>query len=81
MFMLFLLLVAASLFFLARRGHLGATPPWLAGRQSPEADAKKTLADRFANGDISTDEFLERASVLNWTPGSEQWPVPAKKRR
>jgi putative membrane protein len=81
MFLLFLLLVAASLFFLARRGTFGAPPPWITGRQSPEAEAKKTLADRFANGDISADEFMERASVLNWTPGSEQWPLPKKRRR
>lgn len=79
MFLLFLLLLV-GLFLLARRGTFGAPPPWLAGARAPEAEAKKILADRFANGDISADEFMERASVLNWTPGSEQWPQPAKRR-
>ncbi len=79
MFLLFLLLLV-GLFLLARRGTFGP-PPWLAGSRAPEAEAKKILADRFANGDISADEFMERASVLNWTPGSEQWPQPTKKRR
>ena len=41
------------------------------------------LAERFARGDITTDEFMEKASVLNWTPGTdpyENWR-PRKKRR
>ncbi len=80
MFLLFLLLLV-GLFLLARRGTFGPPPPWLAGSRAPEADAKKILADRFANGDISAEEFMERASVLNWTPGSEQWMQPTKKRR
>jgi putative membrane protein len=80
MFLLFLLL-ATGLFLLIRRGTFGAAPSWLAGRPAPEAEAKKTLADRFARGDISADEFMERASVLNWTPGSEQWPTPRKRRQ
>jgi putative membrane protein len=80
MFLLFLLL-AVGLFLLVRRGTFGAPPPWLAGRPAPEAEAKKTLADRFARGDISAEEFMERASVLNWTPGSEQWPTPTKRKR
>lgn len=69
MCLLFLLLAAGLVFFLARRGKIGP-PPWVSGgRFSPEYDARKTLADRFAAGEIDTDEFLERASVLNWTPG------------
>ena len=50
MFFLFLLLTAALLFFLFRTGRVGP-PPW-AGRGSPEAEAKKVLAERFARGDI-----------------------------
>lgn len=77
MVVLFLLLLAGT-FFLVRRGHLGP-PPWVgrpglapwANHHSPEGEAKKILAERFAKGEISTDEFMERASVLNWTPGSE----------
>ena len=42
---------------------------------SPELDARRTLADRFARGDIDGEEFMERASLLNWTPGL---PDPAR---
>ncbi len=80
MFLLFLLAVVAT-FFLIRRGTFGP-PPWLAATRAPEAEAKKILADRFAQGEIGADEFMERASVLNWTPGTEQWAQqPPKKRR
>lgn len=79
MFLLFMLLLVAA-FLLIRRGTFGP-PPWLAASRAPEADAKKILADRFANGDIGAEEFMERASVLNWTPGSEQWMTVRKKRR
>jgi putative membrane protein len=81
MFCLFLLLVAASLFFLFRTGRVGP-PPW-AQHRGPEAEAKRVLAERFARGDITTDEFMEKASVLNWTPGTdpyENWR-PRKKPR
>jgi hypothetical protein len=44
-----------------------------AGNRSPEAEAKKILAERFARGEINSDDFMERASVLNWTPGSDSW--------
>lgn len=77
MFFLFLLLVAASI-FLMRRGKFGP-PPWLAQHHSPENEAKRVLAERFARGDMTSDDFLERASVLNWTPGSDTW-TPRKKR-
>ncbi len=77
MFLLFLLLVAGTLFYLVRTGRI-SPPPWASVRPSPELEARRVLADRFARGDIGTDEFMERASVLNWTPGVE--PVPAKGR-
>ena len=79
MFFLFLLLTAALLYFLFRTGRVGP-PPW-AGRGSPETEAKKVLAERFARGDITTDEFMEKASVLNWTPGTDPYQTrrPGKK--
>ena len=79
--LLLLLLLLGTALFLLRRGKLGA-PPWLATRPSPEADARRILAERFARGDISSDEFMERASILNWTPGSDTWETrkPRKKR-
>jgi len=50
--------------------------------RSPEEDAKRILAERFARGDINSDEFMERSSILNWTPGVEPVPAqPRKKRR
>jgi uncharacterized membrane protein len=78
MFLLFLLLIAGTLFYLLRSGRL-QTPGWLAARPSPELEARKILSERFARGDISADEFMERASVLNWTPGVE--PVKPKSKR
>ena len=39
------------------------------------------LAERFARGDIGSDEFMERASVLNWTPGVEPAKVKGKRRK
>ena len=78
MFLLFLLLIAGTLFYLVRSGRL-QTPAWLDPRPAPEFEARKILSERFARGDISADEFMERASVLNWTPGVE--PVKAKSKR
>ena len=75
MFLLFLLLVAGTLLYLRRTGQLGALP-WARRPQTPEHEAREILATRFATGDLSSDEFLERASVLNWTPGVEPLPVP-----
>ena len=81
MFLLTLLIIGATLFLLSRRGIIGP-PPWLRhGLHSPEGEAKRILAQRFASSEISSDEFMERASVLNWTPGSEAWPEVKKKKR
>ena len=67
---MFLLLALLVLFFLfmARKNGRG---PWSQHRgEAPEVGAQRLLAERFAKGDISVDEFMERASVLNWTPGA-----------
>lgn len=77
MFLFFLLLVAGSIFLMRRAGF---GPPPFVRQHSPEAEAKRVLAERFARGDISSDDFLERASVLNWTPGSEAYQTPRKRR-
>ena len=79
MFLLFLILAFAAFFYLRRTGQLGALPR--ARRQTPEQEAREILATRFATGDLSSDEFLERASVLNWTPGVEPLPVPRGRKR
>jgi putative membrane protein len=64
--LLILLLVLTGLYL----WHKGKLPlPNVPGR--PEDDAKRILAERFARGDLSADEFMERASILNWTPGLE----------
>jgi putative membrane protein len=78
-FLLLLLLVLAALYL----WHQGKLPlPKLASRRSPEDEAKSILAERFARGDISSDEFLERSSILNWTPGTDPLPSkPGKNRR
>ena len=80
MFLLFLLLVGGTLFYLVRSGRIAA-PPWAPARPSPELEARRVLADRFARGDIGSDEFMERASVLNWTPGVEPAKVKGKGRK
>jgi putative membrane protein len=53
----------------------------LSRARSPEEDAKRILAERFARGDIATDEFMERSSMLNWTPGAEPLPTKPRKNR
>lgn len=77
-FLLLILLAALAGCYLWRHGKL--TVPSFATRRAPEDEAKQILADRFARGDISTDEFMERSSILNWTPGSDTTP-PRRPRR
>jgi putative membrane protein len=79
-FLLMLLVLGTLLFFLIRHGHFGS-PSVAASNPSPETEAKKILAERFARGEISTDDFMERASVLNWTPGSDSWEVRKDKKK
>lgn len=69
-----LLLIAATAFFLVRKFKGNGRPPWVTGPEAPETAAKRVLSERFARGDISIEEFMERASVLNWTPGSDGPP-------
>lgn len=78
-FLLILLLASLAAWYLWRRGTL--TLPRLAGSRSPEDDARRILADRFARGDISSDDFLERASILNWTPGNDTLSSRPRKKR
>jgi len=78
-FLLLLLLAALAGLYLWRRGKL--TLPRLGGSRSPEDDAKRILAERFARGDISSDDFMERASILNWSPGSDTVPSRPRKKR
>jgi putative membrane protein len=68
-FMLLLLLLAGltALYF----WRSGRSLPALGRSAAPELQARRILAERFARGDITTDDFLERASILNWTPGIE----------
>ena len=73
-----LLLAGGALLHLQRTGFSLAS--WLGRSSSPETEARQILAERFARGDISTDDFLERASVLNWTPGTEVRDTPRIKR-
>jgi putative membrane protein len=79
LFFLLLLLAAATAVYLWRTGRLDGLVQRL-GRPGPEQEAKRVLAERFANGDLSSEEFMERASVLNWTPGSESYPPRGRKR-
>lgn len=70
-------LLLGTLFVLARRARLRGGPPVFF--KAPEQEARTTLANRLAQGDISTEEFLERAAVLNWTPGIHDGPPASAK--
>jgi putative membrane protein len=75
-FLLLLVLALVALYL----WHQGKLPlPKLGSHRSPEDEAKQILAERFARGDITSDEFLERSSILNWTPGTD--PLPSKPRK
>jgi len=80
LFLLVILGLVLTGLYLWRTGRL---PLGNLGRgRSPEEDAKRILAERFARGDINSDEFMERSSILNWTPGVEALTSkPGKKRR
>lgn len=77
--LLLLLLAGLAAAYLWRQGKI--TLPTLPRRRSPEDDAKGILAERFARGDLSSEEFMERASILNWTPGSDSLPSRPRGRR
>ena len=77
--LLTLLLAALAAFYVWRRGRL--TLPALGGRRTAEDEAKRILAERFARGDITTEDFMERASILNWTPGTETTAVGPRRKR
>jgi putative membrane protein len=70
--LLLLLLAGLAALYLWRSGRLAVPAPSRSGEA--EQEAKRILAERFARGDISTDDFLERASLLNWTPGADTGP-------
>jgi len=70
--LLLLLALALTGLYLWRQGKL----PRLGESRPPEDEAKRILAERFAQGGIGSDEFLERASMLNWAPGAN--PLPNK---
>lgn len=77
--LLALLELAIGALYLHSRGRLKL--PGLPGARSPETEARRILAERFATGDLSSEEFMERASILNWTPGSDALPAQPRKRR
>ncbi|PDP84961.1 hypothetical protein CQJ94_24815 [Glycomyces fuscus] len=71
MLCLLTLALAGALAFALTRRH---RPPRAPRPASPEEEARRTLADRFARGDLTVEEFMERASALNWTPGTDERP-------
>jgi uncharacterized membrane protein len=67
---LILAVLVVAYVVLRARGQLPSFAlPTFGRRSSPEESAKEILAERFAHGDLTTEEFIERASALNWTPG------------
>jgi hypothetical protein len=79
LFLLVILALVVTAFYVWRQGKLPL--PSLGKSRSPEEDAKRILAERFARGDITSDEFMERSSILNWTPGAEPLPSRSRKKR
>jgi len=78
-FFLIPLLLALTGLYLWRTGRLNL-PAF--NRRSPEDGAKEILAERFARGEMTSDDFLERAAMLNWTPGNDRLPArPPGKRK
>lgn len=80
MFLLFILTLLVVGIVATKRGYIN--PPFAGrgfGGGAPEAEARKILAERFARGDITSDEFMERAAVLNWTPGIDPWSHDRKR--
>ena len=68
--LLFLLAGAVTSFLLWRTGRLPMRS--VNSSRSPDVQARQILAERFARGDISSEEFLERCATLNWTPGIDR---------
>lgn len=68
-------------FLLLRRFGMLSDLPFMFGRQRSSNDsARRLLAERMARDEISGEEFLERASLLHWTPGSDGYPNRAIRR-
>ena len=78
-FVVLVLLASLAALYLWRQGKLHL--PTAGGARSPEDDARRILAERFARGDISSDDFMERAAILNWTPGSDTLPSSERRPR
>ncbi|HEX2856448.1 MAG TPA: hypothetical protein VHO26_03060 [Propionibacteriaceae bacterium] len=78
--MLMLLALVAGWQAWRRRDQLGALLRGARSRgaMSAEHRAREILAERFARGEIDSQEFMERSSMLNWTPGVEP-QSPGKK--
>ena len=71
------LALAVTALLLWRAGRL--PPGARTGNRSADEQARHVLAERFARGDISSEEFLERCATLNWTPGIDR-PARGNKR-
>lgn len=70
---LIIAVLLTAFFLLRQRGGLSSlslSRLWPARSPVPEDSAKQILAERLARGDLAPEDFLERASMLNWTPGA-----------
>ena len=55
--------------------HESASRPAVTDWTSSVQDAQRSLAERFVAGEMSTREFLERGSALDWVPETP-WSGP-----
>jgi uncharacterized membrane protein len=79
-FLLTIALLILTVVLLRRYGLIPDQLPFTR-RPAPEDSARQLLAERMAKGEVSTEEFLDRASALNWTPGSDLKPGRTRLRR
>lgn len=65
LFPLFWILVIVAIVLLLRRGRPWGPRYWAAGPQAPRETAAEVLERRFAEGEISSEEYRQRRSVLD----------------
>lgn len=75
-----IIVIVGALLYFYRRGWRPRLPILDGGSEPPEVEARRILAERFARGDLSSEDFMERASVLNWTPGSDDLSPHGRRR-
>lgn len=66
MIMPLMLIIGVVLMIYVVRAALGSGPGWRGGRDSPESEdsALRILRERYARGEITEEDFLDRKAML-----------------